>query len=53
MTKRKRPGDEENLKKFYKYVYTCKSCKRKYGNDKIEKPPLLCPFCDLTKDYFN
>ena len=35
-----------NLKQYYKYEYTCKKCKRKYGSDEKEKEKdKICPNC--------
>jgi len=35
-----------NLKDCYKYVYTCKECKRKYGSDRVEEQKdRVCPDC--------
>ena len=36
---------DEEILKYYKYAYTC-SCGQKYGADKEEKEPYLCPACE-------
>ncbi len=36
----------EKLKDIYKYVYQCNKCSIKYGSDKEEKKPHLCPLCE-------
>ena len=36
----------KDLKEVYKFVYACEKCKTKYGSDKEENPPHLCPICE-------
>jgi rRNA maturation endonuclease Nob1 len=38
--------EKENLKDYYKFVYTCDNCSKRYGSDKEEKEKHLCPICD-------
>jgi len=36
---------DKEILKYYKFVYTC-DCGQKYGSDKKEKGPHLCPSCE-------
>ena len=36
----------EKLKDVYKFVYICNECSLKYGSDKKETQPHLCPLCE-------
>ena len=36
----------EKLEEVYDFVYTCEKCNTKYGCDKEEKSPHLCPICE-------
>jgi rRNA maturation endonuclease Nob1 len=37
-------ASSDNLKEYYKFVYNCRVCNRKYGSDLKEKKG-LCPIC--------
>ena len=39
--------EKETKKPFYKYTYTCSSCRKSYGSDKEETGRHLCPVHDL------
>lgn len=40
--------DFENLKKYYKKVLKCKSCRKQYGSDE-KKDNGFCPLCERIK----
>ena len=36
---------DKDILKYYKFAYQC-SCGTKYGSDKEEKEPFVCPTCE-------
>lgn len=36
----------DKLSDIYKYVYKCEKCGLRYGSDKKESGPFLCPICE-------
>jgi DNA-directed RNA polymerase subunit RPC12/RpoP len=41
---------EKNLKDYYKYIYNCSKCKKKYGSDLLEVKAIICPYCELESE---
>ena len=37
--------NRKNLKMYFKYVYDCTKCGKKYGSDFKERKCFMCPFC--------
>lgn len=37
--------EDKEILKYYKFMYVC-GCGRKYGSDKKESPPHMCPICE-------
>ena len=47
MTGTSERADSKNLKDYYKYVFTCKKCKRRFGCDEQYKNTnKICPICE-------
>ncbi len=42
-----------NLNEYYKHVYICSSCRKKYGSDNKRKYEELCPVCMPKGSRFN